>query len=64
MCARNYSVLSPLSAGGPEDFEAFFKRVGLAPCYFLGGEGGGAEPQGGMVFSRGDEDFQLKSLNQ
>ena len=42
--------------------EVTFKKGGAGTFLFLGGE---AEPQGGgMVFSRGPEDFQLESQNQ
>ena len=47
-----HSVLPPplFLQGGLENFEAFFKSVGLVVFYFLGG---GPEPEGGIVFSRG-----------
>ena len=50
--AMDNIVSSPLSAGGPKNFEVFLKRVGLALFYFLGAGGDG-------IFQEGPEDFQL-----
>ena len=53
---------TPFLQGRPKNFEAFFKRVGLALFYFLGGV---ADPQAGDgIFQGWPEHFQLKSLNQ